>query len=126
MTSCKRCEDIHTAQKDGKTQKECKCDCHNSGNILYNTSGATTTVFTNTNTLATLDTSTLTGNWINSSGDFTGSTIDFTGGNSAWIFGDQPCEKCGKNEDDCKCTKYKNFMDLPDGKTVPIWRIDHL
>ncbi len=29
--TCKRCEDIHTAQKAGLTQTECKCDCHNEG-----------------------------------------------------------------------------------------------
>lgn len=29
--TCKRCEDIHTAQKAGLTQTECKCDCHNQG-----------------------------------------------------------------------------------------------
>ena len=29
--ACKRCEDIHTAQRDGKTQEQCKCNCHNQG-----------------------------------------------------------------------------------------------
>lgn len=46
--TCKRCEDIHTAQKAGKTHEPCKCDCHNdygttltspitAGTILFNT-----------------------------------------------------------------------------------------
>ena len=26
--SCDRCEDIHKAQRDGKTSDECKCSCH--------------------------------------------------------------------------------------------------
>ena len=37
--TCKRCEDIHTAQRDGKTQSECKCTCHNetvSPNLVFN------------------------------------------------------------------------------------------
>jgi len=25
---CGKCADIHNAQLDGKTQEECKCDCH--------------------------------------------------------------------------------------------------
>lgn len=28
--SCDRCEDIHIAQRDGKTSDECKCSCHTS------------------------------------------------------------------------------------------------
>lgn len=35
--SCDRCIDIHTAQREGKTSKQCECDCHYS-------SGAGTTV----------------------------------------------------------------------------------
>lgn len=27
--SCSRCSDIHQAQKEGKTQNKCLCDCHN-------------------------------------------------------------------------------------------------
>jgi len=30
---CDRCEDIHKAQKDGKTNQKCECDCH----ITYST-----------------------------------------------------------------------------------------
>jgi len=26
--SCNRCEHIHEAQKSGRTDKACKCDCH--------------------------------------------------------------------------------------------------
>ncbi len=26
--TCDRCEDIHKAQRDGKTSNECKCSCH--------------------------------------------------------------------------------------------------
>jgi hypothetical protein len=26
--TCKRCDDIHQSQKEGKTQNACKCDCH--------------------------------------------------------------------------------------------------
>lgn len=28
--TCDRCEDIHKAQRDGKTSDECKCSCHTS------------------------------------------------------------------------------------------------
>lgn len=31
--TCDRCEDIHTAQKNGKTNQKCECDCH----ITYST-----------------------------------------------------------------------------------------
>ena len=36
--SCKRCEDIHTAQKGGKIAEPCKCNCH----VEYSTTGGTT------------------------------------------------------------------------------------
>lgn len=26
--TCDRCTDIHTAQREGKTQQECGCSCH--------------------------------------------------------------------------------------------------
>jgi len=26
--TCDRCEDIHKAQKEGKTNQKCECDCH--------------------------------------------------------------------------------------------------
>lgn len=32
--TCDKCEDIHEAQRCGKTQEECKCTCH--GTILPN------------------------------------------------------------------------------------------
>jgi len=31
--ACDRCEDIHKAQRNGKTNQKCECDCH----IIYNT-----------------------------------------------------------------------------------------
>jgi len=33
--ACDRCEDIHKAQRDGKTNQKCECDCH------YNVSSST-------------------------------------------------------------------------------------
>ena len=27
--TCDKCTDIHTAQREGKTTKECECNCHN-------------------------------------------------------------------------------------------------
>lgn len=30
--SCDRCTDIHTAQKEGKCQKSCECNCHDKSN----------------------------------------------------------------------------------------------
>lgn len=27
--TCEKCDDIHIAQRAGKTNDECKCDCHN-------------------------------------------------------------------------------------------------
>ena len=44
--SCKRCEDIHLSQKDGKTQKKCECDCHddNSTFTYHDLGGSTLTV----------------------------------------------------------------------------------
>jgi hypothetical protein len=34
ILTCNRCEDIHLAQKEGKCNNPCKCDCHET--ILYN------------------------------------------------------------------------------------------
>lgn len=42
--TCNRCYDIHEAQKNGKTNNECKCCCHNntvSPTIWYNTTSTT-------------------------------------------------------------------------------------
>ncbi len=41
--TCKRCEDIHVAQKEGKTQEACKCSCHNTNNWVDLSGGATAT-----------------------------------------------------------------------------------
>ena len=42
--TCKRCEDIHLAQKSGKTQKSCECVCHDEvGNITWATDTTATT-----------------------------------------------------------------------------------
>ena len=58
--SCNRCYDIHQAQKEGKTQESCKCNCHN----ITSTGGTTTIPFIWTNstsaTTATVPTSTCT------------------------------------------------------------------
>ena len=27
--TCDKCTDIHSAQREGKTTKECECNCHN-------------------------------------------------------------------------------------------------
>lgn len=37
---CDRCTDIHKAQREGKTQKECECSCH----IGYSTGTSTFTL----------------------------------------------------------------------------------
>ena len=34
--TCDRCEDIHKAQRNGKTNQKCECDCH----ISYSTDSA--------------------------------------------------------------------------------------
>lgn len=34
ILTCDKCDDIHIAQRDGKTCDECKCTCHNNV-ILY-------------------------------------------------------------------------------------------
>jgi len=36
--ACDRCEDIHKAQREGKTNQKCECDCHysSSGGGLIN------------------------------------------------------------------------------------------
>lgn len=34
--TCDRCRDIHTAQKEGKSDKPCKCNCHDSNTLHYN------------------------------------------------------------------------------------------
>lgn len=115
MTSCKRCEDIHTAQKEGKTQKECKCDCHNS-HEFQTVTNAFDTGDTLTVQWSTTDTGGVTSNWVGSDGDFAGTSININ----------TKCDICGLVEDKCKCDKFKSYMDLPNGKTVPIWRIDHL
>ncbi|KKN46036.1 hypothetical protein LCGC14_0677300 [marine sediment metagenome] len=75
--SCSRCEDIHKAQCEGKTQKECKCSCHNS-HTGTTTLGGTSTIpatwttgtdTTNTGTLSFNDTSATTVT-LSSDGDF--------------------------------------------------------
>jgi len=38
--TCDRCIDIHKAQKEGKTQRECGCSCHDS--IGWTSTGTTT------------------------------------------------------------------------------------
>jgi hypothetical protein len=47
--TCKRCEDIHTAQKDGKTQEKCKCECHDdyASTITYNLATTSTNLDNN-------------------------------------------------------------------------------
>lgn len=43
--TCKRCEDIHEAQKNGKTQNKCECDCHNNtGSFTFNDYNGTLTI----------------------------------------------------------------------------------
>ena len=52
--TCERCTDIHKAQKEGKTQRECGCNCH------YNSTFTTGTTFTLTgNTCDTGETSSI-------------------------------------------------------------------
>lgn len=34
--ACDKCSDIHEAQKNGKTQESCRCDCHKNINPLTN------------------------------------------------------------------------------------------
>ncbi len=101
--SCKRCEDIHTAQKAGKTNEECKCGCHKewdtttSGNILFNavnTGGATLTLGDNATTAFTMQDD---GNWL-------GTTTTFNL-NCACVCGDTcTCaSNCTCEKDGCNC-----------------------
>ncbi len=77
--TCKRCEDIHSAQKDGKTQNECKCDCHNDNSTLwFNDQSGTLTVPCTTATTATLDFS-------NAGGAFSFATLP-AGTNDAFVY----------------------------------------
>lgn len=33
--TCNKCDDIHQAQKEGKTQNSCECDCHHNNTRGY-------------------------------------------------------------------------------------------
>ena len=66
--TCNRCDDIHKAQREGKTQRPCGCRCHDNFYIGTDTGTATTTGnirFTSDNTF-----------WQNTA---TGSALDITG-----------------------------------------------
>lgn len=64
--TCDRCKDIHKAQSEGKTQRECGCSCH------YNyTTGTTFTLTGNTMPSDTGDCGTIT----YTSTDSTGNTL---------------------------------------------------
>ncbi len=56
--SCERCKDIHKAQIEGKTQKECGCNCHNAFYTGY--TGTTTTIAGNTLSVTGTDSGTMT------------------------------------------------------------------
>jgi len=78
--TCTRCEDVHTAQKAGKTQNECKCSCHDinttwtstGGNILTNSTdaGATTTALTIDGTNSLTFNTDDSGNWLQATTTF--------------------------------------------------------
>lgn len=54
--SCDKCTDIHKAQKEGKTQNGCKCNCHDSwtGTNYFDTTSTTGTItFTDCGSSAT-------------------------------------------------------------------------
>lgn len=59
--TCKRCEDIHLAQKNGKTHKSCQCDCHDNNNDIGTVQWSAGTAWTPTDTGATTDYITLSG-----------------------------------------------------------------
>ncbi len=42
--SCERCKDIHKAQVEGRTQRECGCSCHNRLYTGTNTASTTGTI----------------------------------------------------------------------------------
>jgi hypothetical protein len=84
--TCKRCEDIHTAQKDGKTQESCKCNCHNN----YTTSTTGGTWLTN-NTASTSDNI----NFTNTTGTITFSDDDFNlSTNCHCMTSSHQCDEC--------------------------------
>ncbi len=62
--SCDRCKDIHKAQIEGKTQKECGCNCHNHFDTGTSTGATIFTNITTANTTGaiTLDACDTTGN----------------------------------------------------------------
>jgi len=103
--TCKRCEDIHQAQLDGKTQTPCKCDCH----VSY-TTGTTAWLF---NTASTSDN-------INFTPQFTSGTATANCGNytCTCITSSEQCDDC-KNAPqpcyptthtmDCNTTKRFNY-----------------
>jgi len=63
--TCDRCTDIHKAQKEGKTQRECGCSCH------YNYTTGTTFTLSGAN-ICDIGTNTTTGNINLTSCDCTG------------------------------------------------------
>ncbi len=43
MGKCDKCEDVHKAQLEGKTNKPCECGCH--GTSFFTDTGSTTQTF---------------------------------------------------------------------------------
>lgn len=107
--TCKRCEDIHIAQKAGKTHEPCKCDCHNdyigswispttiTGTVLYNTTvTGDTNWFTFTDSSAGATTATYSDDIdSNTVFDFSGNTLNITTSFDAIDTGDLAVCTCG-------------------------------
>lgn len=56
--TCDRCTDIHTAQREGKTQRECGCSCHigySTGANTFSLTGATCNIGTGVDLTSSTD-----------------------------------------------------------------------
>ena len=100
--TCKRCEDIHLAQKNGTTQEGCKCSCHNetTNTLWYNDSNGTMTVPCTTATTSTFDLTndgafTFNGGAENFSlvGNY-GDGVETHNGNCSCITSSEQCDDC--------------------------------
>lgn len=112
--SCNKCYDIHEAQKNGLTQKECLCSCHEQSGFPNTTTTSIPNILWNNN-----DTT-------NGTLDFTPSfnlcTCSTTGSCGCTATNIQCCPDCGNSKYYCKCQKYK-LENLPNNHTLPLWRV---
>ena len=101
--TCNRCTDIHQAQKEGKTQESCKCNCHTEKNYT----GTTTIPYTTwTNTSSEPNTTNFTASYYTPYDHTNHKCINCTYNATT-----QKCINCGCNSEEscptCSSGKFK-------------------